>query len=234
MSRRLSALATAGLAVLAVLALLTPAHASAEAEAEFTTRANDARAEAGRSAYATRSDLVEVARRHAARMAAEGRIYHNPNLRDDVAGWRAVGENVGMGGSAARIHDAFMASPSHRANILDREFTEVGMGTAVDADGTLFVVQVFRLPMAASPSPAAISPATKPARRAPVATAARRPEARPTAAARPVRRAAAATPSAEAEAVLTSRLAAASSAAGSAVGLQRVVMFSSVMGTLAG
>jgi uncharacterized protein YkwD len=39
-----------------------------------------------------------------------------------------------------------MASPGHRANILDGKFTRTGVGVAVDADGTVYVTQVFLRP----------------------------------------------------------------------------------------
>ena len=145
MTRQLTLL----LAVITVLVgfVITPkaAHASA-AEGEFAYRANSARSSARLRAYPQKADLVTVARRHAQRMASQGRIYHNPNLQNEVAGWRMVGENVGRGGTVSAIHTAFMNSTSHRANILDRDFTEVGIGTAYDAKGVMYVVQVFRLP----------------------------------------------------------------------------------------
>lgn len=81
----------------------TPAHASAT-ESEFVSRTNSARTSRSLRAYAVRSDLVSIARRQAARMAASRRIYHNPNLASEVRGWRNVGENVGVGGSVSRIH----------------------------------------------------------------------------------------------------------------------------------
>jgi uncharacterized protein YkwD len=137
------------LAVVTVLVgfVITPkaAHASA-AEGEFAYRANSARSSARLRAYPQKADLVTVARRHAQRMASQGRIYHNPNLQTEVAGWRMVGENVGRGGTVSAIHTAFMNSTAHRANILDRDFTEVGIGIAYDAKGVIYVVQVFRLP----------------------------------------------------------------------------------------
>jgi hypothetical protein len=66
-----------------------------------------------------------------------------------------VGENVGMGGSASSIHQAFMNSAPHRANILDHDFTQVGIGTAYDDKGVLYITQVFRKPMGSTaPAPA--------------------------------------------------------------------------------
>lgn len=141
--RRLFVLLSLLLPLLAISA--TPANASAT-ESEFVSRTNSARTSRGMRAYVVRSDLVSVARRQAARMAAARRIYHNPNLTSEVRGWRNVGENVGSGGSVSRIHTAFMNSSAHRSNILSSTFTEVGIGTARGGDGLIYVSEVFRRP----------------------------------------------------------------------------------------
>lgn len=122
-----------------------PAHASAT-ESEFVSRANSARSSRGLRGYVVKSDLVAVARRQAARMAAARRIYHNPNLTSEVRSWRNVGENVGVGSTVSRIHTAFMNSSAHRANILSSTYTEIGVGTARGSDGNIYVSQVFRRP----------------------------------------------------------------------------------------
>lgn len=59
-------------------------------------------------------------------------------------GWCAAAENVGRGYSLAQIHQAFLGSPPHRANILTRRFTHIGVGVATDAQGEIFVVQAFQ------------------------------------------------------------------------------------------
>src|SRR5204862_1717148 len=62
------------------------------------------------------------------------------------------GENVGVGPNVDSLEDAFMNSPEHRANILDSDYTEIGIGTAVGKDGRLYVTQDFRQPMHSSSS----------------------------------------------------------------------------------
>ena len=79
-------------------------------------------------------------------MAGRNTLYHNPNLTTDVKNWRWVGENVGYGPDALTVHVAFMQSAPHRANILDRDYTEVGIG-AVVVNGRVWVAEVFRRPM---------------------------------------------------------------------------------------
>jgi len=63
-----------------------------------------------------------------------------------VTNWQYVGENVGYGPDALTVHVAFMNSPAHRANILDRDYTEVGVGAVVVGD-RVWVAEVFRRPM---------------------------------------------------------------------------------------
>ena len=116
---------------------------------------NDPRA----GTVATASDLVDVATRHANRMASSGNLHHNPNLGSEVSGWERVTENVGRGPDARQVHEAFMASSTHAANIVDAGVTQVGVGV-VWADGTLWVTQVFRRPTRAAAPPPPPPPAS--------------------------------------------------------------------------
>jgi uncharacterized protein YkwD len=147
--RRATAALTATLLVLA--ALLTgaitarPAGAST-VEDTFTAKLNGARATRDIPRLAVRDDLVTVARAQARRMANRAVLYHNPHLTTDVHNWRWVGENVGYGSSASTVHRAFMNSAPHKANILDRDYTEIGIGVVV-RDGRVWVAEVFRRPM---------------------------------------------------------------------------------------
>jgi len=137
-------------------------------EAELLQRTNADRAANGLGILSSADDLVAVARRHAQRMADAGRIFHNDNLPNEVSGWQSIGENVGRATTVADVHDAFMASPAHRANVLRGVFTQAGMGI-VEQDGQLWVVAVFRQPMAAraAAAPAAPKPAAAPRPSAP-------------------------------------------------------------------
>jgi hypothetical protein len=232
--RRLSSLLVAVLAALTCLSVTLPAAHAGPGESEFTSRTNAERSSRGIRTYAVRSDLVAVARRHAARMAARGSIYHNPNLAGEVSGWQAVGENVGMGGDVASIHQAFMNSSGHRANILDRGFTEVGMGTATDSQGRLYVTQVFRTPdgsATAAPAPTQPRPAVQQPAPTTTRTKATAPRRAPVA-----RRLAPAKPAVDPAKQLAARLAAARAVAGrtrSGV-LHQAVGYHDVMRTLAG
>ena len=115
----------------------------------------------GLPSLAVADDLVAVARRHSVRMADAADLHHNPDLATEVTGWQKVGENVGRGPRVEPIHDAFMNSPGHRENILDPDWTEIGIGVEV-RDGTVWVTEVFREPEAA-PAPGTAPPAPEPA-----------------------------------------------------------------------
>ncbi|MDQ1629043.1 MAG: hypothetical protein QOI54_2787 [Actinomycetota bacterium] len=114
-------------------------------EDTFSADVNGARAARGLPSLSIREELVAVARAQAARMARRSALYHNPNLTSDVHNWRWVGENVGYGPDVQAVHTAFMNSPAHRDNILDRDYTEVGIGV-VASGGRVWVAEVFRRP----------------------------------------------------------------------------------------
>lgn len=147
-------------------------------EARFLSLTNGARAQAGAPALRTAVDLVAFARHHSDEMAASGRIYHSSDLESGVHGWEAVAENVGRGSSVDYVHQLFMQSATHRHNIVDPRYTEVGIGVTWRGD-TLYVTEIFRQPVAPAPAatvPTTLAPAPAPAppptaRRAPARVA---------------------------------------------------------------
>lgn len=145
------------------LAPAAPAYAdTASIEAQFVAATNAARQSAGLPPYAVASDLASIARSWSAHMAAAGAISHNPNLTTQVQNWRAVGENVGVGPDEPTIQQAFMNSAPHRANILDHDYTQFGVGVVVSG-GRVWVTVDFRQPMSApAPAPAPAKPAPAP------------------------------------------------------------------------
>jgi hypothetical protein len=75
-------------------------------------------------------------------------LQHNGNLAAEVdryvtRNWSKLGENIGCGGSASSVHDAWMASESHRRNILDPTFNYVGIGVSWKGPGVFFVTTDF-------------------------------------------------------------------------------------------
>lgn len=130
---------------------------------------NQERASAGLAALAVSSQIASIAADHSLAMADRHDIYHNDayfspaNRRALGAG--ALGENVAMNSTIDDAHQRLMASPGHRANILNPGFNTVGMAVVRDKSGTLYVTQDFAYSKGA-PTPAAPvarNAATKPA-----------------------------------------------------------------------
>ena len=56
----------------------------------------------------------------------------------------AAGENIAYGQKTpSEVMNAWMNSSGHRANILNANFTEIGVGMVKKADGTPYWVQMF-------------------------------------------------------------------------------------------
>jgi len=93
--------------------------------------------------------LDELAHEHAEAMRAARKTAHdagdgdlNQRLENAQLELRA-GENVAHAASVVLAERALWASPSHRENLLFPEFGLVGIGVATDADGTLWVCEIF-------------------------------------------------------------------------------------------
>jgi uncharacterized protein YkwD len=91
--------------------------------------------------------MSKLARQHSIAMANKGYIFHTANPSSFYlkgVRWSTWGENVGVtSGTIGGIEQAFMNSPDHRANILNRNFDRVAVGTYRDADGYLWVTVFF-------------------------------------------------------------------------------------------
>lgn len=174
--------------VTATLFLATAAGAEpASAEGDFLARINQLRAENGVAPLAHDGQMTDVARRWSGEMARRNELSHNPNLKSEVQNWRIVGENVGVGSNVAMLQRAFEESPRHRENMLNAKYTHAGIGV-VEANGRMWVTEVFKQARTA-PAPAApIAPAPpKPAAAPRVrVTAPPRPRPAPVRAAAPV------------------------------------------------
>jgi hypothetical protein len=149
---------------------------------DLTAMTNADRVSRGLRALSTAADLQSFAQQRADEMARTKRLAHTTNLGSKVSGWKRLGENVGRGPTLQEIQTAFMASPSHRENILDPDFTQIGVGVTFDGKDYLYVAVLFRLPTGAT----ATSPAPAPAPRAtPTTRASAAPKPKPTTTTRP-------------------------------------------------
>jgi uncharacterized protein YkwD len=144
---RLAALAMVG------IALCWPAYGEIplpRAERELFAAVNQARRAQGMYPLRWDESLATAARRHAQVMAEHGSAQHGfqgePSLSARVkqvgAHFSWLAENVIQGSSPEFIHEQFMKSPPHRANILDRDMDSIGVGV-VEQGGQLFAVEDF-------------------------------------------------------------------------------------------
>lgn len=138
------------IAVLTFLAASVLAQQAASAEQQLFHAVNQERKVHGLPILKSDEALSNAARKHAQRMAARGSASHQfPGEPNQLARARAAGahfswlsENVDEGPNAAVVHQNFMKSPLHRANILDSDMDSVGIGI-VERDGNLFAVEDF-------------------------------------------------------------------------------------------
>ncbi len=161
----------------AIVGLAPSALASGSDDAGFLAHLNGLRESHGLAPLALAGDLTALATEHSEQMSAKETIFHNPDLTSDVANWEVLGENVGMGGSVAAIDVAFDHSPEHYANEVNPAYTQVGIGTAYDSRGYLYVTLDFRKPMYGAVAPvvqAVTAPVVKTVASVPVATAPQR------------------------------------------------------------
>jgi uncharacterized protein YkwD len=121
---------------------------------------NQRRTERGRRRLDHKSSLGKAAGRHTRHMKRRGCFSHECPGEKDLAGrihdtsylpcgcsW-GVGENIAWGtgdrGSPRNIVQAWMDSPSHRANMLNRDFRHIGVGVGSgtpsrsSADGAIY------------------------------------------------------------------------------------------------
>ena len=111
---------------------------------------NLARIDAGEDPLAWSDALAEVASGHGFEMYREGYFSHvsaeTGTVADRVAAFGiptgVVGENLALSPTAASVHEGLLASPGHRANMLNGRFTRVGIA-AIQGPLGLMVVQVF-------------------------------------------------------------------------------------------
>ena len=102
----------------------------------------------GLVALTRNSWLDSVASRYAEQMARSGVLAHNPGSGAAVtdchpgATW---GDNVGTAApcDTARLERDWMASPSHRRNILTGAFRLIGVGAWTDEQGGCWVQVLF-------------------------------------------------------------------------------------------
>ncbi|WP_447002979.1 CAP domain-containing protein [Saccharothrix isguenensis] len=148
---------TAGAAIAALLVTAAPiatapAGAAPVHEQQVFALTNEQRAAAGCPALASSPALDAAAREHTVEMARTGNFSHTgvdgstlgERVTEEGYQYRMVAENIAAGQtSAAEVVQAWMASASHRANIVNCELRDLGIGYAVDANNKPYWTQDF-------------------------------------------------------------------------------------------
>lgn len=127
-------------------------HVSFTSPVNVLTETNKERQAAGLSLLAASNEANRVAQVRADEMARTGQFSHTlkengtpgDTLRAYGVSYRGWGENIYKGSSdPVRAVDAWMNSSGHRANILNANYTHLGIGKATDSQGSTIHVQIF-------------------------------------------------------------------------------------------
>ncbi|MEA3076373.1 MAG: hypothetical protein QOF60_1281 [Actinomycetota bacterium] len=127
------------------------------AAAQLLTLINTDRAAAKLPLLSARADVTAIAVDWSTAMAAVKDIAHNDayftsEIRYRL-GARSLGENVALNRSTFDAHQRLMASPAHRANLVNPKFTVIGVAVVRDAEGMGYFTEDFLEPVPAGSSP---------------------------------------------------------------------------------
>ncbi|MBU3159385.1 serine protease [Clostridium frigoris] len=126
--------------------------ANSKMEKEVVTLVNQERAKVGLAALKDNSQLSNVARTKSGDMVTNNYFDHtSPTygspfdmMKQFGITYTAAGENIAMGQqTAALVMTGWMNSPGHKANILSKDFTDIGVGIAKDKSGSIYWTQEF-------------------------------------------------------------------------------------------
>ena len=132
------------------------------AEAGFLASLNQQRAAGGLAPLTMNGSMSSAANGWALQMVNGSFLAHASDIVTGTpGGWSKVGENVGRGQSVASLTSAFMASPGHRANIMEASYTHVGIAVyAHPTDGRMYTTHRFAALGGAAPVAAVVAAPT--------------------------------------------------------------------------
>jgi len=127
-----------------------------KSEEEILAEVNVLRVKNGLRELKPNQTLKEAARNQSTSMAQSGYLAHKDSAGRDLKErlstrsplhFRAAGENIarnrGFSDAAGQAVGDWAKSPGHLENILNKEFTETGIGAVIDSQGTFYFTQVF-------------------------------------------------------------------------------------------
>lgn len=173
--RRFAALSALAFGLMAAGILSAPPSAlswgdgafSATSEQELIDRTNLSRASAGLTALPVDAELTAIARWRSKDMSTRGYFSHAippaggkvfKIIEDREYCFTLAGENIGWnthsdGVATERIHQAFLGSPGHRANIVAEPWGAIGVGAYKGPDGKKVWTVLFADPCEVSGVP---------------------------------------------------------------------------------
>ena len=141
--RRLGAAFALALTAVLVLGAFAPAQAQNRRH-QMLQLINDELQDRGIGRIGLDRDLSAYAREHSQDMEQKDKLFHSDSLTTYLPrAWSSWGENVGVGVTVRGLHNAFMRSDDHRANVLYRGYDRIGIGFARTPDDILWVTVVF-------------------------------------------------------------------------------------------
>lgn len=121
-------------------------------ELKMLNMINEERAKEGLKPLSWDPELVPVARKHSTDMFAKGYFSHvnlegqspSDRIREGQVRFLTAGENLALAPTLTLAHKGLMNSPGHRANILHKSYSRVGIGIMDGGIRGLMVTQNFR------------------------------------------------------------------------------------------
>ena len=155
--------ARACLALMLACCAAAPAAAASSFEAHYTTASLSAQEQSAgillnldRSSYSLAPltidpELSRIARIKSEDMRDNQYFSHTSPTYGNVRGmldhfgydYTAAGENIAHHATIEKAQAAFLSSPGHRANVLHKRYTKVGLGVARDQNDFIYLTQIF-------------------------------------------------------------------------------------------
>ena len=128
----------------------TPDYVTAQEQIAFNLLNQD-RAANGLPALTLDSELSRLARLKSCDMNENHYFAHESPTYGNAASmltrfgyaYNGVGENIAHHATVEKAEAAFLSSPGHRANIMGSQWKKVGIGVCIDANGFVYLTQIF-------------------------------------------------------------------------------------------
>lgn len=116
------------------------------------TQTNQERVGKGLQALELNPKLHSGAQKYANLMGKKNRLSHDienlsTRIKRENYNYSTIGENIAWNYGFDKVVDGWMDSPGHRANILNKSFTQIGVGVDYNSKNEPYYCQIFGKPM---------------------------------------------------------------------------------------